>query len=112
MGAVGALIIHRTDLASYGGDVVKNSNTSEKTYLRDDKDPQLEAASWIQLDVAKKIVASSALDADAEIIAARKRGFKAVELPVRSKEHIESRVRSFQSLNVVGIWACTNAGGK
>ncbi len=53
-GAIGALIIHRTDLASYGWDVVKNSNTSEKTYLRDDKNPQLEAASWIQLDVAKK----------------------------------------------------------
>jgi hypothetical protein len=31
MGAVGAVIIHRTDLASYGWDVVRNSNTSEKT---------------------------------------------------------------------------------
>ena len=30
MGAVGALIIHRTDLASYGWNVVQNSNTSEK----------------------------------------------------------------------------------
>ncbi len=69
-GAVGALIIHRTDLASYGWDVVKNSNTSEKTYLRDNKDPQLEAASWIQLDVAKQIFKSSNLDADAEIEAA------------------------------------------
>ena len=111
-GAVGALIIHRTDLASYGWDVVKNSNTSEKTYLRDDKNPQLEAASWIQLDVAKKIFASSGLDADAEIIAAGKRGFKAVELPVRLKAHIESTVRSFQSPNVVGILPGANAGGK
>ena len=34
MGAVGALIIHRTDLASYGWDVVKNSNAGEKTYLK------------------------------------------------------------------------------
>ena len=111
-GAVGALIIHRTDLASYGWDVVKNSNTSEKTYLRDDKDPQLEAASWIQLDVAKKIFASSGLDADAEIVAAGKRGFKAVELPVRLKAHIESTVRPFQSPNVVGILPGANAGGK
>ena len=103
MGAVGALIIHRTDLASYGWDVVKNSNTSEKTYLRDNKDPQLEAASWIQLDVAKQIFKSSNLDADAEIEAAGKRGFKAVELPVRLHAHIESVVRPFQSPNVVGI---------
>ena len=64
MGAVGALIIHRTDLASYGWDVVRNSNTSEKTYLRDDKDPQLQAASWIQLDVAKQLFAAAGKDVD------------------------------------------------
>jgi Zn-dependent M28 family amino/carboxypeptidase len=111
-GAIGALIIHRTDLASYGWDVVKNSNTSEKTYLRDDKNPQLEAASWIQLDVAKRIFASAHLNADAEIIEAGKRGFKAVELPVRLKAHIESTVRPFQSPNVVGILPGANASGK
>jgi Zn-dependent M28 family amino/carboxypeptidase len=104
-GAIGALIIHRTDLASYGWDVVKNSNTSEKTYIRDNKDPQLEAASWIQLDVAKQIFKSSNLDADAEIAAAGKRGFKAIELPVRLHAHVESVVRPFQSPNVVGILA-------
>ncbi len=112
MGAVGALIIHRTDLASYGWDVVKNSNTSEKTYLRDNKDPQLEAASWIQLDVAKQIFKSSNLDADAEIEAAGKRGFKAIELPVRLHAHVESVVRPFQSPNVVGILPAANASAK
>jgi Zn-dependent M28 family amino/carboxypeptidase len=103
MGAVGALIIHRTDLASYGWDVVKNSNTSEKTYLRDNKDPQLEAASWIQLDVAKKLFTAAHLDADTEITAAGKPGFKPIELPVRLHAHIESTVRPFQSPNVIGI---------
>src|SRR6202453_2439463 len=112
MGAVGALIIHRTDLAAYGWDVVKNSNTSEKTYLRDDKDPQLQAASWIQLDVAKRLFAASGMDVDAEMAAAGKRGFKAVELPVRLKAHVESTVRPFQSANVVGILPGADAGGK
>jgi Zn-dependent M28 family amino/carboxypeptidase len=112
MGAVGALIIHRTDLASYGWDVVKNSNTSEKTYLHDDKNPQLEAASWIQLDVAKKLFAASGMDLDAEMTAAGKRGFKAVELPIRLKAHVESTVRPFQSANVVGILPGANVGGK
>jgi Zn-dependent M28 family amino/carboxypeptidase len=111
-GAIGALIIHRTDLASYGWDVVKNSNTSEKTYIRDNKDPQLEAASWIQLDVAKQIFKSSNLDADAEIAAAGKRGFKAIELPVRLHAHVESVVRPFQSPNVVGILPGTNTSSK
>jgi len=112
MGAVGALIIHRTDLASYGWDVVKNSNTSEKTYLRDDENPQLEAASWIQLDVAKQIFKSSNLNADVEIEAAGKRGFKAIELPVRLHAHVESTVRPFQSPNVVGILPGANPSGK
>ncbi|HEY0163330.1 MAG TPA: M28 family peptidase [Edaphobacter sp.] len=107
-GAVGALIIHRTDLASYGWDVVKNSNTSEKTYLRDNKDPQLAAASWIQLEVARTLFKSANLDLDTQMAAAGKRGFKAVELPVRLQAHIESTVRSFQSANVVGILPGTN----
>src|SRR5215469_7137186 len=109
-GAIGALVIHRTDLASYGWDVVKNSFASEKTYLRDNKDPQLEAASWIQLDVAKQIFKSSHLDADQEIEAAGKRGFKAIELPVRLQAHVESVVRPFQSPNVVGILPGTEKG--
>jgi Zn-dependent M28 family amino/carboxypeptidase len=109
-GAVGALIIHRTDLASYGWDVVKNSNTSEKTYLRDDKDPQLQAASWIQLEVARKLFAASGMKLEDEFAAAGKRGFKAVELPVRLQAHVESVVRPFQSANVVGMIPGTAAG--
>jgi len=103
MGAIGALIIHRADLASYGWDVVKNSNTSEKTYLAEDKNPKLEAASWIQLEVARKLFSLSGLDLDQEINAAGKRGFHAVELPVRLKAHIESTIRPFESPNVIGI---------
>ena len=110
MGAVGALIIHRTDLASYGWDVVKNSNTSEKTYLRDNQNPRLQAASWIQLAVARQIFASAGMNLDEQIAAAGKRGFKATELPVRLKAHVESVVRPFQSANVVGILPGANAG--
>lgn len=110
MGAVGALIIHRTDLASYGWDVVRNSNTSEKTNLRDDKMPKLEAASWIQLEVARRLFAAGGMNLDAEMTAAGKRGFKAVGLPVRLKAHVESTVRPFQSANVVGILPGTKSG--
>jgi Zn-dependent M28 family amino/carboxypeptidase len=112
MGAVGALIIHRTDLASYGWDVVKNSSTSEKTYLRDDKNPQLQAASWVQLEVARRLFAASGLELDAQMTAAGQRGFKAIELPVRLKAHVETTVRPFQSANVVGIMPGVNASAK
>ena len=109
MGAVGALIIHRTDLASYGWDVVKNSNSGERTFLRDDKNPRLEAASWIQLDVARKLFAMSGLSLDTEFTAAGQRGFHAVQLPVNLQAVVTSTVRPFQSPNVVAMLPGENA---
>ncbi|RXH58582.1 peptidase M28 [Granulicella sibirica] len=104
MGAVGALIIHRTDLASYGWSVVEHSWSGEKTYLRDDKKPPLQSASWIQLSVAGKLFAAAGKDPDAnvEIAAAGKNGFKGYELPVKMKLHLESEIRPFVSPNVIG----------
>ncbi len=61
-GAIATLIIHRTDLASYGWDVVRNSWGTERSYLKRDETPKLQAASWIQLDVAKRIVGLVGLD--------------------------------------------------
>src|SRR3954468_12123603 len=95
-GAVGVLIIHRTDLASYGWDVVKNSQAIEKSYLQGDPDATLRAAAWIQHDVAQKLVSLAGLgDVDGLIEKAGNRGFKAVELPVHLKAHVESRVRQY-----------------
>jgi Zn-dependent M28 family amino/carboxypeptidase len=102
-GAVAALIIHRTDLASYGWSVVQNSWSNEQVYLADDKDPKLKAASWIQLEVARQIFTASNLKLDDMISAAGVRGFKAKELPVRFKAHIESKVRKFESANVLAM---------
>jgi Zn-dependent M28 family amino/carboxypeptidase len=103
-GAIGALIIHRTDLASYPWSVVQNSGSGEKTFLANDTNPQLAAAAWIHHEVADKLFAASGLpNTDTEIDTAGKRGFKAIELPVHLKAHIESTVRPYQSPNVIGI---------
>ncbi|UWZ85609.1 M28 family peptidase [Occallatibacter riparius] len=103
LGAAGVLIIHRTDLASYGWDVVRNSQAIEKSYLQGDPDATLRAAAWIQHDVAQKLLTAAGLgNVDDEIAKAGKPGFKAVELPVRLKGHVESRVRKYDSTNVVG----------
>ena len=52
-GALGVLIIHRTDLASYGWEVLLNSEATETSYLRDDPLSTFRAASWIQLEIAR-----------------------------------------------------------
>jgi len=102
-GAVGALIIHRTDLASYGWDVVRNSWSAEQVSLGSDKDPKLEAAAWIQLEAARKLMSAGNLNLDEMLAAAGTRQFHAKELPARFKAHIESKVRKFVSYNVLGL---------
>ena len=109
-GAVAVLIIHRTDLASYPWSVVKSSWSNEQVYLADDKDPKLKAASWIQLDVACQLFSSAGLDCGDMITAAGTRQFKARELPVRLKAHIVSKVRQFESYNVLALLPGTGAG--
>jgi Zn-dependent M28 family amino/carboxypeptidase len=102
-GAVGALIIHRTDLASYGWEVVRNSWSGEQVALGNDQDPKLKAAAWIQLEVARKLMSAASLNLDEMLVAAGTRQFQAKELPVRFKAHIESKVRKFVSYNVLGL---------
>jgi Zn-dependent M28 family amino/carboxypeptidase len=102
-GALGALIIHRTDLASYGWEVLLNSESTEVSYLRNDPLSNLRAASWIQIDVARKLFAAVGMNADQMIEAAGKRGFKAMELPLRLQAHITSRVRNYESDNVIAM---------
>jgi Zn-dependent M28 family amino/carboxypeptidase len=110
-GAVGALIIHRTDLASYGWDVVRNSWSAEQVYLGNDTDPKLKVASWIQLGVARQLFEASNLKLDEMMTAAGTRQFQARELPVRFKAHIVSKVRKFQAYNVLGLLPGANAAG-
>lgn len=109
-GAVGALIIHRTDLASYGWGVVHSSWSNEQVYLSNDKDPKLKAASWIQLEVARQLFNASSLSLDEMLASAGTREFTARELPVRFKAHIVSTVRKFESYNVLGLLPGTDSG--
>src|SRR5260221_133368 len=100
-GAVGTLIIHRTDLASYGWQVVRNSWGVEKSHLRRDATPKLQAASWIQLDVAKKLATMSGQDIDKMFQQAQSREFKPFDLPVRLQAHVASQLHPFVSRNVI-----------
>jgi Zn-dependent M28 family amino/carboxypeptidase len=103
LGAVATLIIHREDLASYPWTVVRNSWGGEKSFLKLDGTPKLEAASWIEWDVARKLVAMGGLDLDKLFQQAQSRDFKPIELPVKLKAHVDSSVRPFESRNVLAM---------
>jgi Zn-dependent M28 family amino/carboxypeptidase len=102
-GAVGAILIHRTDMASYPWEVVRNSNSGEHSYLKLDGTPKLKAAGWIHLDVAKSLAATAGLDLDKMMADAKSRDFKPIPLKVHLAAHMTSKVRPFESNNVVAI---------
>jgi Zn-dependent M28 family amino/carboxypeptidase len=102
-GAIAALIIHRTELASYDWDVVRNSWGRERFYLRGDGTPRLQAASWIQLEVAKKLAGMAGRDLDQLFEQAQSKDFTPVEFPVRLQAHVASQLRPFVSRNVLAV---------
>ena len=101
-GAVGVILIHRQDLASYPWEVVRNSNSGEKSFLKAEG-PALKVASWVQFDVAKKLVGFSGMDLEKMIADARVREFHPVDLGTKLSAHMVSTVRNFESNNVLAI---------
>jgi Zn-dependent M28 family amino/carboxypeptidase len=99
-GAVGVILIHKEDMASYPWEVVRNSNSGEKSYLKVES-PALKVASWIQLEVARKLAAASGMDLEKMMADARMREFHPVSLGAKLKAHMVSKVRNFESNNVI-----------
>ena len=83
--------------------MVKSSWSNEAIALADDPRQKLQAASWVQLEVARLLLALSGKELDEAIREAGTREFKAFELPVRMQATIDSRVRRFESSNVVAM---------
>jgi len=100
-GAIGAILIHKTEMASYPWDVVRNSWSGEKSYLRADGSTQLKVASWITIEVATKVAQSAGMDVNKMIADAQSRDFHPVPLSARLKAHMITKVRQFESNNVV-----------
>src|SRR5215471_11413263 len=101
-GAVGAILIHQTQMASYPWEVVRNSNSGEKSFLKAEGST-LKVASWIHLDVASRLASASGTNLEKMISSAQSRDFHPVSLGARLKAHMVSKVRNFESNNVVAI---------
>jgi len=102
-GAAGAILIHKTEMASYPWEVVRNSNSGEKSYLKLDGSPKLKVAAWIHLDAAKELASISGMDIDKLMADARSRDFRPVSLPVKLQAHMVNKVRPFESNNVIAM---------
>ena len=101
-GAVGVILVHQTDMASYPWEVVRNSNSGEKSFLKQEG-PALKVASWVHLDVATRLASASGMNLEKMIKDAQTREFHPVSLGARLKAHMVSKVRNFESNNVLAI---------
>jgi len=101
-GAVGVILIHQEQMASYPWEVVRNSNSGEKSFLKVEA-PALKVASWIHLDVATRLASASGMNLEKMMQDAQSREFRPVSLGAKLKAHMASKVRNFESNNVLAI---------
>ena len=102
-GAAAALIIHDTEGASYGWEVVRNSWSGAQFDLRaaDDPAPRLQVQGWMSGEAARSLFAALGQNLDALYAAAGRRGFKAIPLHAKASIDLKSRISEKSSRNVI-----------
>ncbi|HUD95201.1 M28 family metallopeptidase [Sphingobium sp.] len=105
-GAAAAIIVHDTVPAAYGWNVVQSSWTGAQ-HVADSADGnagQSSAIGWVTKDKAAALFASAGLDLDAQMAAAKQKGFKAVPLTgVTANVSFDNELRKHSSKNVVAL---------
>ncbi|HEY4071036.1 MAG TPA: M28 family metallopeptidase, partial [Sphingomicrobium sp.] len=104
-GAAGIILIHETAPASYGWEVVQNSNTLPTFDIVRDN-PSAEHSpleSWIQRPLAVQLFERSGLDLEQAKAAARRADFQPMPLKATLSAHYSATPKEIESHNVVGI---------
>jgi len=104
-GAACAVIIHETEPAAYGWDVVKNGWTGPNFSLisEDGNASRCAVESWITLQTARTIFETAGEDYDDLKNNAEKRGFKPVPLDLKASLALENTIKETVSRNVIGL---------
>lgn len=104
-GALGTLIVHDTEPAGYGFNVVQNGWNSSKLYLdsrgKEMYKPVFEG--WVTLPVAKQLFELAGLDAAEMMTLAKTREFKAVPMNLKASSNMEVSVKYAMSKNVIAM---------
>ncbi len=104
-GAAAAFIVHDTEPASYGWNVVQSSWTGPQ-YNMDDPGNHMDqsrAIGWLTNDAARRLFANSGKDLAALTDAAKRPGFRPVPLGVRASIALTNEIKRQASRNVLGI---------
>jgi Zn-dependent M28 family amino/carboxypeptidase len=104
-GAAAAFIVHDTEPAAYGWNVVQSSWTGAQYNMDEPNNhmDQSKVVGWLTNDAAKRLFATSGMDLAAMTAAAKKKGFKAVPMQVKASVTLENSIKRAASNNVIGI---------
>ena len=105
-GAAGVILVHTTESAGYGWNVVRTSNGNWRYEIaRSAKDttPFLQYRAWATEDAAGRIFEQAGLDLKDLISKAKSRGFQPVKTGLNAKLDLKSETNTFDSPNVVGV---------
>ena len=104
-GAAGVILVHTTESAGYGWNVVRTSNGNwryEIARTSADKTPFLQFKSWATNETAGKILAQAKFNVDDLRERAKRRDFQPVKTGLDVKLDLKSETKKFDSPNVVG----------
>jgi Zn-dependent M28 family amino/carboxypeptidase len=105
-GAAAALIVHDTEPASYGWNVVQSSWTGPQYNMDDPAGhmDQSKVVGWLTKDAARKVFAlAGGRDLDNFIAAAKQKGFRATDLGIKASVSLTNQIKRQASRNVIGI---------
>lgn len=102
-GAAMALIVHETDAASYGWNVVAGTSPIRFELANDNKNmDRSEVYGWLSLDAAEQLFAANNTSLEQLRQQALKRDFKPVPLNAKAAVSISNNLRELTSSNVIG----------
>jgi Zn-dependent M28 family amino/carboxypeptidase len=103
-GALGAIIIHTTETAGYGWEVVRNSWSREQPYVKlAPGQPALAFTGWVTGDAGEKLLSMAGHHVDELLKAAESRDFRPIPLGIRVRFNLPTKVREIQTRNVAGM---------
>jgi Zn-dependent M28 family amino/carboxypeptidase len=103
-GAAAALIVHQTEPASYGWDVVRNSwSGTQYSVVVDGNNGRLPVEGWIHYDAAALLFQDEGINIEEVFAQAARPGFAAIPLKAQASVSFSNRFSHSESHNVLGV---------
>ena len=104
MGAQGVLLVHVSDMAGYGWNVVQTSWSGDQFSLSSEQvDNPLRMRGWVSGEVASEILGLAGRDLGELMNAAARRDFRPIALGVNASTTIRNTTERMTGYNVVGV---------